>query len=43
MAMITFCTPGPSVATTASAMMMSGKARKTSTTRWTIRSNNPPK
>ena len=43
MAMITFCTPVPKIATTASAMMISGKAISMSNTRCSIRSIVPPK
>ena len=43
MAMITFCTPVPKIATTASAMMISGNAITTSKMRCRIRSILPPK
>jgi hypothetical protein len=42
-AMITLNTPVPNTATTASARMISGKAISTSSTRWKMRSNQPPK
>ena len=43
MAMITYWIPVPRIETTASAMMIKGKAMKMSITRWNIRSNQPPK
>jgi hypothetical protein len=43
MAKITFCRPVPKIDTIASAMMITGKAMKTSMTRWRIRSILPPK
>ena len=43
MAMMTFSTPLPNTATTASARMIRGKAIRTSSTRWNTRSNQPPK
>ena len=42
-ARITFSVPVPRIDTTASAMMTSGNAMKTSMTRWKMRSNSPPK
>ena len=42
-AMMTLKVPVPKIATTASAMMMSGKAVSTSMRRWNVGSNQPPK
>ena len=43
MARMTLCVPVPKMATTASAMMISGNAMNTSMTRWKTRSIQPPK